>query len=286
MVIKKLKQVVSSILYKLNVIKLEFYGKYKRSKGVVNAQGEKLLIVSLTTYHKRISIVHVTIESLMNQSFRPNKIILWLSQEDLVNGHVPETLTRLTSRGLDIRVKGENIRSYKKLIYTLAEYPESIIITCDDDVIYPSFFIKKLYDKHHITPKHIVAYRCMVIRKSNDTNLSPYVTWKRPLEDTPSFELLPTGVAGILYPPDSLSDTVFNQELFLKLAPHGDDIWFKAMAILNKTKTSIVELGFNEFPFIEGSQDGALWHSNVLDNKNDEQLKNVFDYFDLYHFIS
>jgi len=36
------------------------------------------IIVSLTTYGKRLQQVYLTIESLMQQSMKPNKIVLWL----------------------------------------------------------------------------------------------------------------------------------------------------------------------------------------------------------------
>ncbi len=41
----------------------------------------------------------------------------------------------------------------------------------------------------------------------------------------------------MLYPVNSFSDIVLNQELFLKLIPKADGLWFKAMASLNNTKS-------------------------------------------------
>lgn len=286
MFIKKLKGKCTSIKHRLNLIRLNLYGTFKKNLGISSSQEGELLIVSLTTYHKRLSIVHLTIESLMNQSRYPNKIILWLAKEDLGGVEVPNKITRLESRGLEVRVVDENIRSYKKLIYTLQEYPQSKIITCDDDVIYPTNFIEGLYQKNKSYPKHVIAYRCTLMSKTTGSSFYPYLQWARPIESTPSFDLFPTGVGGILYPPNSLNEIVLNKELFLDLAPFGDDIWFKAMALLNKTKTVTVNNELINFPLIKGSQDDALWHSNVLENENDKQLKKVFDYFKLYDLIT
>lgn len=283
---------IEKIIRKLNILMDFFYllqikmnSRFKKSKGITHSDSNEFLIVSLTTYHKRLPIVHLTIESILNQSVKPNKLILWLSNEDLTDGKVPVKLTKLESRGLDIRVMDENIRSYKKLIYTLNNYPKSTVITCDDDVIYPKDFIEGLTKKHTDHPDCIVAYRCLVMDKVNQSELSPYFSWCRPQSSDASFALFPTGVGGVLYPPSSLNEIVFDKDIFLELAPKGDDIWFKAMGLLNNIKTITVDTTFTEFPSINGSQDGALWHTNVLENENDTQLKQVFDHFNLYHFI-
>ena len=65
----------------------------------------------------------------------------------------------------------------------------------------------------------------------------PYRKWKRNSTVTkPSYRNFMTGCGGILYPPHSLHKDVSNVELFRKLAPYGDDIWFWAMTILNNVK--------------------------------------------------
>ena len=40
------------------------------------------IIVSLTTFGKRINNVHLTIESIFRQTIRPEKIILWLAESE------------------------------------------------------------------------------------------------------------------------------------------------------------------------------------------------------------
>jgi hypothetical protein len=105
---------------------------------------DRKLIVSLTTYHKRLSTVNLTIETLMHQSVKPNAIILWISSHDLQGNKLPQKLLRLQRRGLRIEIVSENINSYKKLIYALGQYKACDIITCDDDVFYPYRFIEGL----------------------------------------------------------------------------------------------------------------------------------------------
>lgn len=281
----KLKNKIYNFKNRLDIMQYKLHNIFSRKIGIESSSREQLLIVSLTTYPKRFNIVYITLESLMNQTVKPDKIILWLAQNELKNGKVPQKILKLKSRGLDIRIVDENLRSYKKLIYTLEEFPRSNIITCDDDVIYPKYFIEELYNKLNEYPSSVVAYRCSMMKKLDDFTLETYKKWNAPKNNRASFNLFPTGVGGILYPPNSLHKTVLDKKLFLKLAPLGDDIWFKAMALLNDTQTVMVNEKSTEFPTISGSQDEALWHINIDENKNDEQLKNVFDYFKLYAYI-
>jgi len=275
----------SKLRNRLYLLKYSFFNLIKKTPGITQHQRNELLVVSLTTYPKRFSVVHLTIESLMSQTVKPDKIILWLAKEEVTARGLPEKILKLQNRGLEIKVVNENIRSYKKLVYSLKDFPQSYIITCDDDVIYPASFIDGIYKKSKAFPKSVIAYRCSEMLKADDKSLQPYVSWRIPSSNRPSFNLFPTGVGGVLYPPHSLDKRVTNKDLFMELSPLGDDIWFKAMALLNKTKTVMVQEESIDFPVIPNSQDSALWHVNVFESKNDEQLKNVFDYFKLYSFL-
>jgi hypothetical protein len=94
-----------------------------------------------------------------------------------------------------------------------------------------------------------------------------------------------TGGGGALYPPNSLHEQVSNKELFTKLAPLADDVWFVAMAIFNGTERVLVGNESMDFVFMPLFGRESLWHSNVEKNENDIQIKAVFDYFDLYKYL-
>ena len=276
---------IRGLNHKIDILKYQIFNKFKKKSGLNNGIHKKKIIISLTTYPKRFSVVYLTIESLLNQTLKPDKIILWLSKEDLKDRNIPFEILKLKDRGVTINLVDENLKSYKKLIYSLEDFFDYKIVTCDDDVIYPQYFIAKLYAKYQEYPSSVIAYRCSFIQKNAEKHLAPYISWKALTCSAPSYNLFPTGVGGILYPPNILNKKVFDKKLFLRLSPSGDDIWFKAMALLNNRKTVMVYEKSIEFPVIKGSQDEALWHLNVTMNKNDEQLKNVFDYFDLYKYI-
>ena len=122
------------------------------------------IIISLTSYPARIKYVPTVINSLLNQSLKPYKIILWLSKNQFPNGNkgLPKNLIDLVDKGLTIEYNNENdgdIKSYRKLIPTLKKYPNNIIVTADDDIIYDKNWLEKLYKTHLKHPKDIVAHR-------------------------------------------------------------------------------------------------------------------------------
>ena len=77
------------------------------------------IIVSLTTYGRRIHSVCLTIESLMEQSMKANRIILWLDTS-FQSKKLPSTLEKLKSRGLEVAFC-KDLRSYTKLVPTLCK---------------------------------------------------------------------------------------------------------------------------------------------------------------------
>lgn len=268
----------------LLIVKYKIYSLFKRKWGLNKEQRSKKIIVSLTSFMLRFESVFLTIESLLNQTLRPDKIILWLAEEEVTKKALSIKLTKLKMRGLEIRIAKENIKSYKKLIYALEEFPNDLIITCDDDYLYPNWFLQDLYQSYQQYPDCISAYRCRMMSKKTDNQLTSYEQWSFARNKRPSYRLFPTTGGGVLYFPNSLNQKVMDR-IFTQLCPTADDIWFKAMALLNGTKTVMVKEKSTDFTIIKvkNSQAETLWQTNR--DKNDQQLKKVFDYFKLYHYI-
>lgn len=245
---------------------------------------KKNIIVSLTTYNKRIYDVHLTIESLLNQTYKPNKIVLWLAEDEFNNENVPLILKNLIPRGLEIGFC-KDLKSYKKLIPTLKKYPKEIIVTIDDDIIYPYDFIENLYKNYSKDNNCIYFYRGNKMKFDNKGNILPYLKWDGNYKkNEKNYVVLPTGVGGILYPPKCFHEDMLKEEIFMKLCPYGDDIWFRAMSLLKDIpckRVGLPEKFADNFIEIEGSQDIALFRINVGENKNDVQIKKVFNYYNL-----
>ena len=239
----------------------------------------------MTTYPKRYDVVHLTLESLLSQTMKPDQIVLWIASEEGSDSILPEKILRLKKRGLTIKYVEENIKSYKKLIYALEEYPDALLITVDDDTIYPVDFVEDIYGIHTKYPSCIIANRCTYIDMDENNQIKPYVEWGENREINPSFNQFPTGVGGILYPPESLNKEVFNKEVFMELCSSADDVWFKAMGIMNNTQTYFSGMGEECLITIKKAQKDSLWKVNVEENKNDEQIKKVFDKYNLYKYL-
>lgn len=245
-------------------------------------KGDTELIVSFTTYNKRIHDVHLVIESIAQQIKKPNRLILWLDEEEFTLDTIPLILHNQIARGLDIRFC-PNYGSYKKLIPTLEEFPEANIITIDDDVLYPYDMIEGLHREHEQSPQCIIANRVHKIIVNDNGDVAPYKEWQHGIQHSSVSSLnMAIGVGGILYPSGSLHLECLNINVFEKLAPNADDIWFKAMALLNDTKCKKVNDNrdfFSRFLLIHNSQDIALKHKNITEN--DEQLKAVIQMYNL-----
>ncbi|WP_270792887.1 glycosyltransferase family 2 protein [Aeromonas sp. QDB21] len=243
---------------------------------------ETNIIISLTTYSKRIQTVHITIESLLRQSLLADKIILWLDETEVCYRELPQELTALESEIFEIHFC-PNYKSYKKLIPTLKLYPDATVITFDDDIDYPADQVEKLVVGHFENPHDIITHVARNILLK-DGKLLPYTEWKHAFKEQvgkPYRHLLPVGVGGVLYPQGSLNPEVMNIDAFMNLAPHGDDLWFKCMTLLNERQVIALGHGFNLSPnMIDGTQDVGLWQSvNEDSDSNFVQLNNIIQYY-------
>lgn len=218
------------------------------------------IIISLTSYPDRINTIHQTIESLLNQSMKASKIILWLAPEQFPNkeADLPKSLLALKEKGLTIDWY-HDIRSYKKLLPTLKKYPEAIIVTADDDNIYQYNWLKKLYENYLKFPNDIQCHRVTKFIYNGSFNV---ITGGFSYYKGASYLNKLVGLGGVLYPPHCFYKDILNEDLIKKLAPTNDDQWFWFMAMLNKVKIRVVDNADIEAHYIEGTQEKGLCKIN------------------------
>ncbi len=245
------------------------------------------VVVSLTSYPARLYDLHFTLHSLLSQSFKPEKVVLWLGEDKLSNGRagIPKVILDMEKRGLEIRFC-KDVRSFTKLLPSLAAFPDKTIVTADDDIFYAEDWLERLVSAHRSDPSAIWAVRAYKMDAFPDDEVcfSNYKKWPMIMEGaSPSFCNFLTGVGGVLYPAGALHEDVSKNEIFQEVSPLNDDIWFWAMAVHNGTKIGVLpdfpgyltytnaqrELGMNG--------DGTLADQNVRDGKNDEQLNAVYE---------
>lgn len=243
------------------------------------------IIVSLTTYGKRIHDVAFTIESIMQQSMKANRIVLWLdhSFEEM---RLPEYLLRQRERGLEIAFCTD-LRSYTKLVPALCRYPDAAIVTIDDDALYDPDLLERLILPYLKDPQYIYCLRHHKMTFDKKGQLMPYNQWEWQSKDTePSHLNFATGVGGVLYPPRSLDEEVKNEAVFMDICKYADDVWFKAMAIKKGTQVKKVYARSEvseDYLLNDSVQDIGLGNINVQgEHLNDAQIKEVFTRYGLY----
>lgn len=250
--------------------------------GINKKPRNEMFVVSLTSFPGRINDVWIGVECLLRQTFKPDRIILWLAIEQFPDKMIPKSLKRLEPRGLEVRFCEEDLRAHKKYFYTLREYPQANIITVDDDLYYDNYLLENLYLLHNKYPNYIVTNRAHEIRFNTDKKIKPYRKWGHNVSSKKASHLLfATGGGGTLYPSNSLDKEVLNKEVFKKICFLADDIWLKCMALKKETMV-VTNSRYNKDPMtIRKSQMEKLVSENVLLGGNDVQLKNVVEYYNL-----
>ena len=204
----------------------------------------------------------------MTQTLKPDRVVLWLASPQFPDKNLPENLTRLQEFGLEIKWVEKDIRSFKKLIPALKEFPQDVVITVDDDNYYDERLVEFLYNSYLENPEYIHARQAFVVRKDSKGDLvmkaRNYIYNSTYL---PSYLNEPVGCGGVLYPPHALDENVLNEEQFMQKVPTNDDLWFWAHALIKGTKIKVIKNNYKLKNYIvENSQEDALWQKNMINS--------------------
>lgn len=267
-----------SFYYKVNKLLANIFvpvSQYFNKKTGIDKNHE--IIVSLTTFPDRIKVVWITIATIMNQTYKPKRIILWLDREQFPNGTgIPNKLKAMQKRGLEIRFC-EDLKPHKKYFYTMKENPEEIVVTIDDDVLYPENHLEQLWEMHLKYPDAVCCQYAHRIQYDENGQFAAYEKWESSNGEggIPTFQIMPVGCGGVLYPPHLLDEELFHKEAIQKLCLMMDDLWLKSMAVLHGTKAVM----YNDVSLIYfdvlGTRKGGLQHSNAGEKKNDIAIKAI-----------
>ena len=207
----------------------------------------------------------------MNQTVKADEINLYLAIEQFPNKEngLPTELLKLKDFGLQIKFCND-IKSYKKIIPALKEYKNDIIITFDDDIYYEKDTIEALYNSYLKNPKVIQANRIWHIELKENRVIpkdKSFLYWNEESYKTPSFFNTIIGCGGVLYPPNSLSEMVLDEEKFKSIIPTQDDIWLWGMAVLAGTKIQLNKGYSSNLITVENTQNSGLCKLNNKKNK-------------------
>jgi hypothetical protein len=213
--------------------------------------------------------LHLSLKSIIEQSLKPNKIILWLYEKEFPQKEkdIPKKVLEFKSQGLIIEYYPINLKSHLKLIPSLKKYPNSIIITIDDDINYEKDMIKKLYKSYLDNPNDINAHRITKMKLNKKKKKFDTIKGGLDYYHNATYLNILNGVGGVIYPPNCFNNDIFNETLMFKLAKTNDDLWFWTQAVLKGIKIKVVEKGYPTPKIIVDSQKIALWKINNIGPK-------------------
>lgn len=111
------------------------------------------IIVTLTSYKPRLANLHTVLDTIFAQTLPPDIVVLNLAFDEVLPSDVSEYLE---THNVDV-FRVADTKVYKKLIPTLKRYPNDVIITIDDDFIYPSGMIEEFALLHSKYPNYPIG---------------------------------------------------------------------------------------------------------------------------------
>tara|TARA_B100000214_G_C23965696_1_gene627591 strand:- start:118 stop:909 length:792 start_codon:yes stop_codon:yes gene_type:complete len=248
--------------------------------------------ISLTTIFRNQEKAYLAIQSILNQTKKPDKIFLYLSEESYIldDGFKDKKITnpellKLINDSSIIDLKWvANTGSYRKLLPLLKEKwkEDCIIITIDDDTVHPNNLIENLvadYFKH----KCVINYRGFTPQFDRIENFNYEKRkgggglTKLTAEQKLSLYNFSTGKGGVLYKPEffhKTKDLIFNEEIYLDTCDKHDDIWFYLVRILNNINCFI---GRKKWQQRDIASFGLFHHFNQKNNNNTRAFKKTIN---------
>lgn len=249
------------------------------------------LIVSMTSYGQRLSdSCPYALYSMFTQTLRPNRICLFLD-DSWSDEMLPPLIKRLQQSGLEVYY-GEDLRSYKKLIPALQHFPANRIITVDDDFYYNKYLCQWLveeYDRAVAQGGQAVVGSWASVETVNNGEFAPYNDWPDGYGTHKDEHWSLKAGNGTLYPPHVFDDEICRSEMFQKLAPTADDLWFWAMERRQNIPIRQIPTGryglhrsvnrLLQYDF-ENQPDALTYINNVQDN-NEQQFRALIERYNI-----
>lgn len=240
------------------------------------------IIVSLTSFPKRFPVLSEALKSILWQTLLPDRFILYISA-DVPQETLPREVTDLKAYGLEIENRID-LKPHTKYFYAMKENPDALLITVDDDLMYPRDMIEKLYATYRKFPDCVIADRAHEMTFDEAGNLLPYrqFRWESGRVDVPSADLLATGCGGVLYPPHIIDPKFLDEDLLRRLAFAADDVYLKMVETVKGTRVTVSNTDvWKNTRIVTHSQKIALRDTNNGQSANDLYLKNCMEYFRL-----
>lgn len=234
------------------------------------------IIISFTSLPNRISHIEPMLNSISKQTAQPSKFILWLSkysqrdsQFTLDTKKIPKFIQNYP---VDLRIC-DDYGPHTKLLPALkaVQDPNTIIITVDDDTIYPKTWLENLIHYHHLYPDSAIGPRGRVFYRKTlripilGMQLSKRLKYRKgktiilPSNSSPKPVDILTGVWGVLYKRSFFEEEIFSMQQCPE-ARYNDDIWNSGYLAKKGIQRLCIPFG-KEFGDISMPGVNRLWDS-------------------------
>ena len=239
------------------------------------------ITVSMTSYPARIGYVPTVVKSILNQTWKADRVLLWLAEEQFPRkeAELPGELTGLTDETFIIRWC-DDLKPHKKYYYAFQETKEGVIINFDDDCILADYQIELLLLSYIRHPEAVSSTRAHLMAITDNGRLLDYQYWIKQSDimlNKPCMQLIATGVGGILYPVGIFSEDLYDKAAISKTCLMADDLWLKAHEVMSDIPV-VLACSYKGIELVTGSQESSLWQNNQ--NENDRQMKEIIQYLD------
>ena len=274
------RRVLRAFLSTLGMLRFELRSRLARTPLIDGVRSD--VLVSLTSYGRRLDLVHLVVESIGVGTQRPGRLVLWVDSDSLSDiTRLPKGLQRATRRGLEV-LQCENLgphTKYAPVVEQLWSDHHSVLVTADDDVLYPPWWLAELLKLHADAPENVLCYRAHVIGLDAE-EISPYLEWQRARAADRGAALFATGCSGVLYP-SRMVTALQRAGRFHPASRSTDDIWLHWVALRNGIQVRQVRADPLQFLSVLGSSSTGLAQVNVQGAKNDEVIKTLYDATDV-----
>ena len=234
--------------------------------------------ISLTSWRPRLPYLPLVLLTLLQQTLRPKEIVVWLTVEDYKT--LAESIReRFGGFGVHFQVC-DDLKMHKKWLPMVEEGHREPFIICDDDIIYPKEWFAALVAEDRSDA--YVGAKCHRIIFGPQKAIASYSAWEKQIrtDGQPSHQVFITGCGGGVIHPDRILKKFLDRDDLFKNCPKNDDIWIKAAHLaagIPCYKTWYC------FPCLElpGTDDSGMAKMNVDNGGNDEQIRNLEQYFSM-----
>lgn len=281
-------KVSAKLQAEINVFREQEEHRFKKVLPIEVGDNKQPYTIALTSFPARMSTLPFVIRSLVEQTYAPKQINLYLGRDEIPNRNwLSRDLLAFEERGLNICFVERTFHQYDKFLHGAELNINMPYVIVDDDVIYHPYSMEILLKAHAVYPEAVIGSRCHLMTFDKDGDVRPYKNWKREVRlKKPSFRLMPTGAAGVLYPVGFLNDpSVTDISSIMRMAPYADDIWLKICALAKQIPTFATTLSCSSkwyHRYTPTMTAGTLMATNVDLGLNDIQFQSCTQWLDQY----